>query len=242
MRICISGTSSQGKSTFIKDFIKEYPGYVTPSTSYRDKLKRKHSKKTTKDVQWQILNDMVDDLQKYGKDDKVIFDRSVLDNTVYTLWAYDREGTGIDDKYIQKTLAVAREAYKFLDIIFFIPITKVAAVDYDTEDFKKDKKRGLTDETFRTEVDNIFKAIKHDWDVNVESKFFEHTDKPAIIEVFGTPAERIQMTKLYLGADGEPMGEVDQIQTQDDIKQTEDLKAQFGISDSATEAYKNPKG
>ena len=47
---------------------------------------------------------------------------------------------------------------------------------------------------------------------------------------------------MYLGADGEPIGEVDQVQTEEDIKQTEMIKSQFGISDTATEAYKNPKG
>lgn len=242
MRICVSGTSSQGKSTFISDFLKEYPTYITPKLTYRNKLKCKHSKKTTKDVQWMILNEMVDSLQKYSKEDQVIFDRSVIDNTVYTLWAYDKEGTTIDDAYVEKTLAVAKEAYKFLDIIFYIPLTKVATVDYDTKDFQKSKKQGLTDEVYREEIDNIFKAIKRDWDINAKSKFFDYTDKPAIIEIFGTPVERIQMTKLYLGSDGEPIGDVEQVQTEETIKETEMIKAQFGISDAATEAYKNPKG
>ena len=48
MRICVSGTGSQGKSTLINDFIKEWPQYTTPKESYRDFLKNCHSKKTTK--------------------------------------------------------------------------------------------------------------------------------------------------------------------------------------------------
>ena len=56
MRICVSGTGSQGKSTFIKDFLEEWSIYKTPETSYRDSLKGQHSKKTTKKVQEKILN------------------------------------------------------------------------------------------------------------------------------------------------------------------------------------------
>ena len=80
MRICVSGTGSQGKSTFIKDFLEEWSIYKTPETSYRDSLKGQHSKKTTKKVQEKILNHMIDEIQKYTVDDNIIFDRGPLDN------------------------------------------------------------------------------------------------------------------------------------------------------------------
>ena len=50
MRICVSGTSSQGKSTFIKDFLKQWSMYNTPEVTYRSFIKNKHSKKGNKDM------------------------------------------------------------------------------------------------------------------------------------------------------------------------------------------------
>ena len=88
MRIAISGTACQGKSTLLKDFLKEWDMYTTPEKTYRDYLTENnlpHSKETTKDTQWDILNFMVDTLQQYSKGDKVIFDRCPLDNMVYSL-------------------------------------------------------------------------------------------------------------------------------------------------------------
>ena len=54
MRLCVTGTGSQGKTTFINDFLKEWPSYTTPKTTYRDGL-GDHGKKTDKDIQWKIL-------------------------------------------------------------------------------------------------------------------------------------------------------------------------------------------
>ena len=86
MRIAISGTACQGKTTFINDFLQEWPNYETPEKTYRDVLdKDNHSESTDEDNQWDVLNFMVDQLQEYRKGDNVIFDRCPLDNLVYTL-------------------------------------------------------------------------------------------------------------------------------------------------------------
>ena len=85
MRIAISGTACQGKTTFINDFLKEWPSYSTPEESYRNSLSDNHSETADEDNQWDVLNFMVDQLQEYRKGDNVIFDRCPLDNLVYTL-------------------------------------------------------------------------------------------------------------------------------------------------------------
>ena len=72
--------------------------------------------------------------------------------------------------------------------------------------YKKNVKKGLTDDDYRLEIDNLFKAIKKDWDINSESKFFDPHDKPGFIEIFGSERERIQMVKLYLDNDGDLIG------------------------------------
>lgn len=243
MRICVSGTNSMGKSTLIEDFVKEWPMHKSPEYTYRDIVKDNHTNRTTKDTQWKILNSMIDELQKHGSDDYVVYDRGPLDNIAYTLWAAGKNINDIDDKFVSKCLPLIRETIKLLDIIFFVPITKVATVEYDKEGFEIDKKKGITDEIIREEVDNIFKALKYDWSENSETKFFDPDDKPAIIDVFGQPHERIQMIKWYLDVDGDLIGGEGEtpLVTAEDIEQQELLKAEFGIEDSQSEAYKKAK-
>ena len=198
MRIAVSGTSNVGKTTLIKDFVKEWPTYTTPKDTYRSKLKRKkHSRKTTADTQWKILNFMIDQVQEYSKDDKVVFDRCPLDNLAYTLWAYDKKEGNIDDKFVSKCMPLVRETMKFYDIIFFIPITKVSPVEIE-DDGTRD-----ADPVYIKEIDTILKSFEKDWNTNPSSKLCEPRDRPALIEIFGNPAERLQMMKLYLDVDGD---------------------------------------
>ena len=94
MRIAISGTACQGKSTLIKDFLDQWPMYTTPTKTYRDVIVEKslsHSSVTNKDTQWEILNFMIDELQKTSKGDKIIFDRCPLDNIIYSIWAEQKK-------------------------------------------------------------------------------------------------------------------------------------------------------
>ena len=78
---------------------------------------------------------------------------------------------------------------KFLDIIFFIPITKHAPVNIEEGDNRE------TDQEYITEVDNIFKVMYRQW-MSPDSPFFPKDDRPAMIEVFGNRVERLQMMKL----------------------------------------------
>lgn len=246
MRLCVSGTGSQGKSTFIEDFIKEWPKYSTPENTYRSFVKNKHSKKGHKDMQWRILNDMVDELQQHESDENIIYDRGPLDNLAYTIYLNSNGLGNVDDAFVEKTMAVCKESFKFLDIIFFIPITKVAEdIVHDNDDFQKDKKKGLTDEQYRGEVDAIFKALKYDWDVNMASNIFDPFDKPGIIEIFGNPIERIQLAKLYLDVDGKLIGgdESNSIFNELELMQQEEIKRGLGVEDNLTgDIMQNPKG
>lgn len=205
MRIAISGTACQGKSTLIKDFLKEWDMYTTPEKTYRDHITENnlpHSKETTKDAQWDILNHMVDSLQVYSKGDKVIFDRCPLDNMVYSLWAYERNINDIDDDFIKKCIPVVRESLRFLDVIFFIPITKAAPVPVVEDNLRE------TDKVFIKEVDNIFKGIEQQYlQGQKASPFLPNEECPAIVEVFGTREQRLHMMRQYIDAEGDLLGE-----------------------------------
>jgi len=205
MRIAISGTACQGKSTLIKDFLKEWDMYTTPAKTYRDYLTENnlpHSKETTKDTQWDILNFMVDTLQQYTKGDKVIFDRCPLDNMVYSLWAHEKDNSDLDSDFIKKCIPVVRESLRFLDVIFFIPITKAAPIKIVEDDLRD------TDEEFITEIDNIFKGIERQYlEGQKASPFLPNEECPAIVEVFGNREQRLHMMRQYIDAEGDLLGE-----------------------------------
>lgn len=225
MRIAISGTACQGKSTLIKDFLDQWPAYITPEKTYRDIIAEQgldHSSSTNKDTQWAILNFMIDELQKSSKDDKIIFDRCPLDNIVYSIWAEAKKDSDIDEEFIKKCMPLVRESLRFLDIVFFTPITKVAPVEIVEDDLRE------TNKEYIAEVDNIFKAVHRDYTNNPKSTFFVEDDRPGIIEVFGNRKERIEIMKLYLDNDGDfidPQG----IISPEEMQEMEKMKKAFRL-------------
>jgi predicted ATPase len=222
MRISISGTACQGKTTLIKDFINTWPKYTTPSETYRDAIKKgnyPHSKNCNKEGQWAILNHMIDEMQKYTKDDKVIFDRGPLDCLVYTMWAYEKKSSDIDEAFINKIIPIVRESMKHLDVIFFVPITKASPVLIVNDGTRE------TDPVYIEEIDNLFKAMFFQYQHNLDrTPFFSAADCPAIIEIFGKPQERILLIQQYLNVEGEVIGEEgDQILNPNNIEELEKL-------------------
>ena len=205
MRISVSGSSCLGKSTLISDFIKNWPNYKTPSEDYRKILKEKnypHSKKCIKEGQWAIINHMIDEMQKYSKDDKVIFDRCPWDVLVYSLWSCEMGATDIDEKFINQLIPLVKESLKYLDLIFFIPITKHSPIPIVNNGYRE------TDPQYIAEIDNIFKALFYEYQHSLgKTPFFSADDSPAIIEIFGKPHERILLIEQYLDVNGEVIGE-----------------------------------
>jgi len=202
MRIAISGTACQGKSTLVKDFLEQWPSYTTPEKTYRDIIAEnnlEHSSKTNKETQRKILDFQIEELQKYRNGDNVLFDRCPLDNLVYSMWACEQEGNDIDEEFVSSCLPLVRESFRNLDIIFFVPITKAAPVSI-VEDGVRD-----TNQRVIEEIDYIFKAVHRDHEHNPKTNIFVVDDKPAIIEVFGDRRERIEIIKLYIDAEGDAL-------------------------------------
>lgn len=225
MRIAISGTACQGKSTLISDFLEKWPNYTTSKKTYRDVITEQgleHSSLTNKDTQWAILNFMIDELQKTCKDDKIIFDRCPLDNIVYSIWAEAKKESDVDEEFIKKCMPLVRESLRSIDIILFTPITKAAPVEIVEDDLRE------TDSQFINEIDNIFKAVHRDYMSNPRSTFFVEDDRPGIIEVFGNRKERLELIKLYLDDDGDFI-EPGNIITPEELAEMEKMKKAFGI-------------
>ena len=204
MRIAISGTGNQGKSTLIQDFLEEWSMFGTESSTYRDKLKAEklpHSKFATKDTQWKILNHMIDEMQNFKEGDNVIMDRCPIDNLVYSLWCFEKGVGDIDEAFIDKCIPIVCESMRNLDIIYFIPITKTAPVEIVEDGVRE------IDPMYIKEIDNIFKMIgAQQIENNGKNPFFPKDDSPTWIEVFGDRLVRIAMIKQYLDVDGDLIG------------------------------------
>ena len=223
MRIAISGTACQGKTTLIKDFLDQWKTYSTPERTYRDIIIEKrleHSSLTNKETQWAVLNFMVEELEKTSSLSNVIFDRSPLDSIIYSIWGSTKADSDIDDKFIEKCLPVVRKALTNLDIIFFTPITKVAPVKIESDGLRE------TNQQYIEEIDNLFKAVYRDYAENPKSQFFMKDDRPGIIEVFGNRKERIELLKLYIDNDGDSI-EPGSIFSPEELEDIEKLKGSF---------------
>ena len=197
MRIAISGTSNIGKTEFRKSFLDKYSSYTTPDTTYKTVIDAIHQKSSTekretssKDIQWNILNYMIDTMQKYDREDNVIFDGCPLDNIIYSLYIMEKAGevANIDSKFIDQCVPVIRESMSYLDIVFMLPVTKSD---------KTDRKLSEQDK----EVSNLYGALHHQY-LTGTCQFLPKDDQPAIIEVFGNNTQRLQMIGLYIDDDG----------------------------------------
>jgi len=201
MRIAISGSHCMGKSTLIGDFLSEWQSYELPEKSYRhvlNDLNLPHSSESTKETQKAILDFMCKQVKEYDKEKNVIYDRCPLDNLVYSMWLYHHGKSDIDEEFIGECIPKVRTALKEIDIIFYIPITKVVPTPEYVDNGFRDK-----DPNTRIEIDNLFKLLSVENRENPKSNYFEHDDKPPIIEIFGSRHERIQIMKLYLDGDGD---------------------------------------
>jgi GTPase SAR1 family protein len=204
MRIAISGSSNQGKTTLINDFLQEWPNYQVEKQSYRNILSKDnlpHSQDATQKSQWAILNCMIDEMQTYKPGDKIIMDRCPIDNLIYSLWCFEKGVGDIDKEFIDKCIPLVCESMRHLDIIFFIPITKAAPVSI-VDDVQRN-----VDPIYIKEIDNIFKMIGAQYrENNGRNPFFPKDDAPGWIEIFGDRHTRIAMIKQYIDVDGDLIG------------------------------------
>ena len=121
MRIAFSGTGNSGKTTLLKSFLYTWSTYNTPDKTYRDLIEEEnlpHSSKLTTTTQESILNFMIDQTQSTSKDDNTAFDRCILDNIAYSMWAHDKKVEGFTKKFVTNQIKLMKEAMRSLDIIF----------------------------------------------------------------------------------------------------------------------------
>ncbi len=231
MKILITGTSCVGKTTFINDFLKQWPMYKAPKRSYRQAAKATDIKLNRDgDIEGQraIQKILYDQIEETKNEKYVIYDRGPLDNLVYSIWLNAKGKGNVDDLYIEQAIVKAKKISSVYDIIFFIPVLKEYPVEV-VPDEQRD-----TNPEFRTEVDNLFKGIIETYHKGKDT-FFPKDDCPAIIEIFGTPEQRIEMAKLYINPKGDVYGEEDNLMndvniSEEDVQSLKDFVAEQKIS------------
>ncbi len=153
MRIAVVGPQNTGKSTFIKDFLGEFPSYQTPKETYRDVVKKKNlpiNQLTTEDTQRNIRDFLYTQIVR-NKENDIIFDRCVIDNFIYTC-AQAEKGI-ITSIFLEETRAMMFESLKGLDVVLFIPTTVAITL---VNDEVRDIDPSFIDQVNRLFIETLF--------------------------------------------------------------------------------------
>lgn len=230
MRIAFSGTANSGKSTMVKSFLHTWTNYDSPKKTYRDMLEEKgleHSSKTTTETQTQVLDFLIDQVQGKGLDAKIVYDRCPLDAVAYTMWANGKGIEGFTDEFVEKQIAMGKEALRSLDIIFMTRFneTTMKIVDDGTRDANLE---------FIKEMDNIFYSLYMQYMLAPQADvFYPRDDSPCVILLPDDGQARINLVQEYVTPDGGMYGDEESILNPDNIEQLETLvKAQKDALDA----------
>ncbi|MEK7538528.1 MAG: AAA family ATPase [Patescibacteria group bacterium] len=121
MRIAVIGSQNTGKSTFVGDFLAEFPEYSTPRETYRDIVRKGNlaiNQKTTQHNQ-RLIRDFLFDQSVHNLADDILFDRCVVDNYIYTLAQFEKGG--IEELFMRETEEMMYRSLDNLDALVFIP-------------------------------------------------------------------------------------------------------------------------
>ncbi len=157
MRIAIIGPQNTGKSTFIDDFINSHSEYFCPSETYRDVVAENNlevNQKTTEKSQ-ELIAKFFENVIRENKNENIIFDRSIIDNYVYSYIAYKKGNISKD--YIDNLKLRVINNLKFVDLYVLIPTTvAVKLVDDEMRDIDVD----FIDETNSVFVSFLFHLVE----------------------------------------------------------------------------------
>jgi len=206
-KIGIIGTQCVGKSTLIQDMKDKWPMFSSPNKSYRDLIKEKNlpiNKEGTKESQEAILNFLVDEAMESVGKKKIIYDRTPIDNLVYSLWLFDKGTSNVDEAFIDKTVSLVRNSIKFYSVIFYIPFCA------ENDVLLTAKTNRDIDPLYRSEIGHLFEGIYKAWE-KTGSRFFDTDDCPAFIPLYGSRQERLALLSMYINDKGEFYGESDSL-------------------------------
>jgi len=214
MRICVSGATKMSKTKLVQDFLMAFPNYKEVKLTFRDKIKEKLGdnfdspdimriiRMGNKETQEMIRDSIIEQISAFSREDNVIYDRGLMDNLMYSLYLCSVGADGCDGDWMTDQLPIFRDYFKFYDVIMFTPLlTGYYAPVIPEGSIELDREI-----IFRSEQNNIFVALHKEY-LDGKRNWLPKEDTPAILEIFGTPEERIQMIRLYVDEMGQPYDE-----------------------------------
>ena len=205
MRISVVGAQNTGKTTFIEDFISNWPMYKKPEVTYRDIIDKKNiqlNQAGNKESQFAILDALCEQARDNADIEFCIHDRCVIDNLAYTMWLAAKDKGDVKPNDVTASIIQAQQALKYYDVIFFLPISAMSNIPLE-ERANRD-----IDENYRSEIDMILKAFNTDY-IQQKGNVFPKEDCPAVIEIFGDRAQRISLASMYIKPNGKAYSEED---------------------------------
>lgn len=156
MRVAVIGPQNTGKTTLVKDLSAALPEYATPSETYRTLVAREGltiNQQTGEESQRAIREFLFAQTRDFTGP-RVIFDRCVVDNHVYTLAAY--EAGSVAEPFVLETCEMMRESFSHLDAIAFVPTAVGVPL---TDDGLRDTDRGFIDRINRIYLEVLFRDV-----------------------------------------------------------------------------------
>jgi len=187
MRIAVSGTHSQGKSTLVWDWVKRHPHYIREEEPFRalhaegyEIEFRQNCNRLHNGIQMYYNASRV---KTYGSmSECVIFDRSPVDYIAYSQYTADYATTDIDNAFVEGMVPRVRQTLENIDLLVFTPISDEWPVEMEDDGIRP------IDLPYRSEVDAIFKQIYREKRFNV----MPAENPPHFIELWGPREERLE--------------------------------------------------
>lgn len=182
MRVAVIGTQNTGKSTFIADFIAAHPSYTSPTRTYRDVVRERGlsiNQLTGRESQT-LIREFLEEQVKTNTLADVLFDRTVIDNYVYTKVAEGKGG--IDAAFVADSWKRAVDSLAYLDMLFFIPTAASISL---ADDSLRDTDTAFIDAVNREFIESLLRIRKD-------------SDMPICV-ITGTREERVREAVRCLG-------------------------------------------
>ena len=183
MRIAVSGTHCSGKSTLVEEFLLRHQSYKYEPEAYEAlyELADDTYPESTAESFFAQLEYHVNRLQLYREGDRVIFERSPLDYVAYLNAFSSLRRSSADSDLATRSVSIARDAVRLLDMIVFLPGSEIDAVNDDD------------DPALRDAVDTLLE----DYLINDALRVFADSS-PYVVELTGSINARLRAVELLM--------------------------------------------
>ena len=195
MRIGITSTQNNGKTTLVKAIQQLWPMYKTPSRTYRDIIKEQNlpiNQDGTQESQ-EIIREALRECAKENAAEKyMVHDRTILDNLAYSVYLSERNA--LADDFLADSINMTRDTIKMFDIIFWLPLNTDIKIE--------PQENRSTNAEYRRDIDYIFETMIETYKKG-SGLIFPIEDCPAIIELTGDLNEKLKTIREYINDDGD---------------------------------------